>query len=288
MNKLTTLIVSLTLCVSALATEPSALSLNVYNAGSHSFNVTSAVIYGETEAAVIDAGFTKADALRIAANVLDSGKKLTTIFVSQADPDYYFGVETLKPFFPDAKVLATPAVLRVIKDKLANKLSFWAPKMGANAPVNPVLPTAYNQSSFMVDSTKVEIKGLTGPLAHRPYLWIPSEKTILGNVAVSAGLHVWMADTQSKEQLNAWLSQLHEMKALSPVVVLPGHMTPGTELDITNIDKTVSYLETFIDAKVKSKNSEELIKVMVLAFPNAKSMSSLELSAKVHTGEMKW
>ena len=38
-------------------------------------------------------------ALRIAANVLDSGKELKTIYVSQADPDYYFGVETIKEIF---------------------------------------------------------------------------------------------------------------------------------------------------------------------------------------------
>ena len=33
-----------------------------------------------------------------------SGKQLTTIYVSQADPDYYFGVEALKEVFPQADV----------------------------------------------------------------------------------------------------------------------------------------------------------------------------------------
>ncbi len=54
---------------------------------------------------VIDAGFNRADALRIAANVFDSGKQLEIIYVSQADPDYYFGVETLKELFPQAEVV---------------------------------------------------------------------------------------------------------------------------------------------------------------------------------------
>ena len=75
-------------------TPPQPLTVKVYNAGGNSFNVNSTLIYGEKEAMVIDAGFTRADALRIAANVLDSGRQLTTIYVSQADPDYYFGVET--------------------------------------------------------------------------------------------------------------------------------------------------------------------------------------------------
>ncbi len=70
---------------SAQAAQP--LTVKVYNADGASFNVTSTLVYGEKDALVIDAGFTRADALRIAANVLDSGKQLTTIYVSQADPE---------------------------------------------------------------------------------------------------------------------------------------------------------------------------------------------------------
>lgn len=45
--------------------------------------------------------------------------------------------------FPQAEVIATPGVKAKIEQKLQGKLDFWAPKMGANAPVKPVLPTAY-------------------------------------------------------------------------------------------------------------------------------------------------
>ena len=123
---------------SAQAAQP--LSVKVYNADGNSFNVNSTLVYGEKEAMVIDAGFTRADALRIAANVLDSGKELKTIYVSQADPDYYFGVETIKEIFPEAEVVTTPAVLAKINAKLAGKIAFWGPKMGANAPRTPCCP----------------------------------------------------------------------------------------------------------------------------------------------------
>ncbi len=59
---------------SAVAAE--SLQLKVYTADANSFGVNSTLVYGATEAMVIDAGFTRADALRIAANVLDSGKQL--------------------------------------------------------------------------------------------------------------------------------------------------------------------------------------------------------------------
>ena len=103
----------------AQAAEP--LTLKVYNADGPSFHVNSVVVSGKTEALVIDSGFTRADALRIAANVLDSGKTLKTIFISNADPDFYFGAETLKSLFPQAQVLTTPAVREKIQAKMAGK-----------------------------------------------------------------------------------------------------------------------------------------------------------------------
>jgi len=66
----------------------------VANADGNSFHVNAVVVSGKTEALVIDSGFTRADALRVAANVLDSGKTLKTIFISNADPDFYFGADT--------------------------------------------------------------------------------------------------------------------------------------------------------------------------------------------------
>ncbi len=111
MLRITPLAATLALSLATAVHAAPPLSVKVYNAGAQSFHVNSTLLVGEREAMVFDAGFTRADALRIAANVLDSGKKLTTIYVSQADPDYYFGVETLKQFFPDADVVTTPAVL---------------------------------------------------------------------------------------------------------------------------------------------------------------------------------
>jgi hypothetical protein len=120
--------------------EPRPLSVKVYNADANSFHVNAVVVSGKSEAIVIDSGFTRADALRVAANVLDSGKTLKTIFISNADPDFYFGAEVLKNLFPQAQVLTTPAVREKIEAKLAGKLAFWAPKMGANAPQQPIVP----------------------------------------------------------------------------------------------------------------------------------------------------
>jgi glyoxylase-like metal-dependent hydrolase (beta-lactamase superfamily II) len=272
---------------SAYAAQP--LQVKVYNADGNSFNVNSTLVYGEKDAMVIDAGFTRADALRIAANVLDSGKELKTIYVSQADPDYYFGVETLKEIFPTAEVLTTPAVLEKINAKLAGKIAFWGPKMGANAPRTPVLPKAISGTTLTVDGQTVEIRGNTGPLAHRPYAWIPSIKTVVGNIGVfGANMHVWTADTPTVAERSAWVAQLDEMAALQPTVVVPGHMPAGTALDASNVTYTKGYLQAFEKNAAAAKNSAELIDAMKKAYPAAPMGLSLDIGAKVSKGEMKW
>ncbi|MEO6117057.1 MAG: MBL fold metallo-hydrolase, partial [Pseudolysinimonas sp.] len=78
-------------------------------------NKSAVLVTGETEALLVDAGFTRADGHRLVAAVLDSGKTLTTVFVSHADPDFYFGLEVVADAFPDAKLVATPLVIEHIE-----------------------------------------------------------------------------------------------------------------------------------------------------------------------------
>ena len=269
-------------------TPAAPLSVKVYNADAGSFHVNAVVVSGKSEAMVIDSGFTRADALRVAANVLDSGKTLKTIFISNADPDFYFGAETLKGIFPQAQVLTTPAVHEKIQAKLAGKLAFWGPKMGANAPKQPIVPDAISGTTLSVDGETIEVRGTSGELAHRPYLWIPSIRAIVGNIGVFGNLHVWTADTQKPSERQAWLAQLDEMLALQPTLVVPGHMAAGTATDASAITYTRDYLKRFEAELPKAANGAELIATMQKAYPKAGLGMALDIGAKVNKGEMKW
>jgi glyoxylase-like metal-dependent hydrolase (beta-lactamase superfamily II) len=270
------------------AQTPPPLTVKVYNADGNSFNVNAVVISGKTEAIVIDSGFTRADALRVAANVLDSGKSLRTIFISNADPDYYFGAEVLKGYFPQAQVLTTPAVREKIQAKLAGKLAFWSPKMGLNAPQKPIVPELLQGTTLSVDGETIEVRGTTGELAHRPYVWIPSIKTVAGNIAIFGNLHVWTADTQKASERKAWFAQLDEIEALKPATVVPGHMAAGTPLDASTIRYTRDYLQRFDLEAAKAKTASELIDAMKKAYPQAGLGIALDIGAKVNKGEMQW
>jgi glyoxylase-like metal-dependent hydrolase (beta-lactamase superfamily II) len=264
------------------------LTVKVYNAEAASFHVDAVVVSGPTEVLVIDTGFTRADALRIAALVHDSGKALKIILVSNADPDFYFGDEVLKGLFPQAQVVSTPAVREKIQAKLAAKVATWSPRMGTNAPRQPVVPEALPGTTLTVDGQAVELRGTSGELAHRPYVWIPSLKAIVGNIGVFGNLHVWTADTQKASERQAWLVQLDEMLALKPALVVPGHMAAGTAQDESAITYTRDYLRRFEAELPRAANAAALIAAMQQAYPKAGLGIALDIGAKVNKGEMRW
>lgn len=270
------------------ASIANALEIKTYSADENSFSVQSTLVMGEKEAILIDSGFTRADAMRIAANILDSKKTLSTILVSNADPDYYFGVATLKEIFPDVKVVASPAVLEKIESKVETKLSVWSPRMGENAPKNVVLPEAMKETVLTLDGEKIELRGTTGELAHRPYVWIPSFKTIAGNVGVFNDMHLWLADTKTVQSRQAWLAQLDEMIALNPENIVAGHSFKGKTSDKTTLEFNKAYLQKYEQVLAESKDSGEVIAKMKLAYPTLAAQGNLELGAKVNKGEMKW
>jgi glyoxylase-like metal-dependent hydrolase (beta-lactamase superfamily II) len=272
----------------AAQTTPAPLTLQVYNADAGSFHVNAVLVSGQADAVLLDTGFTRADALRIAAMVLDSKKSLKTIFISQADPDFYFGIEVLMQYFPDAKVVTTAPTLKKIQATLATKLQVWGPRMGANAPKNVPLPEVLAGNVITLEGHALEVRGLEDGLPHRSYVWIPSLKAIAGGVNVFAGLHLWTADTQSATERADWAAKLGAMAALQPTRVIPGHSAPAAKQDASQIGWSQAYLARFEQELPKAANSGALIDAMKKAYPDAGLGIALDIGAKVNKGEMKW
>ncbi|HSV37071.1 MAG TPA: MBL fold metallo-hydrolase, partial [Ramlibacter sp.] len=272
----------------AAQTAPAPLTLQVYNADAGSFHVNAVLVAGQNDAVLLDTGFTRADALRIAAMVLDSKKTLKTIFISQADPDYYFGIEVLKQYFPEAKVVTTAPTLKKIQATLATKLQVWGPRMGANAPKNVPLPDVLPGNVIALEGQTLEVRGLDDSLPHRSYVWIPSLKAIAGGVNVYAGLHLWTADAQSVQERADWGKKLGAMAALQPATVIPGHSAVGAKQDMSQIAWSQAYLARFEQELPKAANSGTLIGAMKQAYPDAGLGIALDIGAKVNKGEMKW
>jgi glyoxylase-like metal-dependent hydrolase (beta-lactamase superfamily II) len=276
-----------------VAAATGSLEIDVYNPGAKGiFPVSSEIISGGREVVLIDAQFQRSDAESLVSKLKATGKTLTTIYISHSDPDYYFGLDTITAAFPGAKVLATPQTAAAIKASKDGKLAYWKPILKENAPTRIVVPQALQGDTLRVDGETLRIIGLDGPSPGRTFIWVPSRRAVLGGVVVFANSHVWVADTQTAASRRHWLDTLARIEKLKPSRVVPGHYLPnanGTQPSVRqSVVFTRDYLKTFEAEAAKAADSAALITAMKLRYPVLAGESSLELSAKVIKGEMKW
>ncbi|WP_281336020.1 MBL fold metallo-hydrolase [Flavobacterium eburneipallidum] len=268
--------------------ETKDLKLQVYNASENSFGVASVIVSGKTDAILIDAQFTFVDAEKVAAEIKASGKKLTTIYVSHADPDYYFGLEIFKKYFPDVVAYASPASVEAIKATAQKKLDVWGERLGKAITSNVVLPQVLKGNSIELEGQQLEIIGLE-EFPNKTFVWIPSIKAVVGGINVfGTTFHLWMADAQTTEARKNWISVLDKITALKPEIVIPAHANSNSPFDITSVNHTKSYIQFYEEALKTNKTSEALISALKAKYPILTFETALQIGAKVNTGEMKW
>ena len=284
--------ISATVAALALSTTIASaadLTIEVYNPGTDAiFPVTSSLIYGPTEAILVDAQFDKASALEVLEMVQGTGKDLKAIYISHGDPDFYFGLDVLTAAYPNAQVVATPQTLKHINATQQAKISYWGPILGENAPSKVVIPNEISHDTFTVDGEEVKIVGLDGHNPKHTFLHVPSENTILGGVLLYENLHVWMADAQTLPEQTAWQQSLGVIRGLEADRIIPGHYLGEIDENLASVDHTGEYVAAFGAATAKLEGAEALIEAMSTQYRDFTNTSDLELSAKVLEGEMSW
>ena len=273
-----------------MTTPPAAaLTWHHFPAGPNGFFRAPVLITGSMEAMLIDGSFTLSDGRAVTEAVRRTGKRLTTIYVSQSDPDYYFSLGPIKEAFPHARVIAASETVAGIRANVEKKLAIWGPQLKDNGPqtlADVVIPDPFDGKALTVDGEKVEIINADN-LANRRYLWVPKLRAVFGGVLVFSGTHVWTADTPSRERA-MWVSNLEKIVARNPAIVVPGHMVVGAAMDISGIEHTKAYLLAFEEELAKAKGSAELMAAMNNRFPALAMEVALNIGAQVATGEMKW
>ncbi|MEF2521911.1 Vmh family MBL fold metallo-hydrolase [Vibrio mimicus] len=263
-----------------------ALQLQTYNPGEQGiFPVSSTLISGEKHAILVDAQFGVNDGAKLVEMVKQSGKELTAIYISAGDPDYYFGLQPLVEAFPNVPVLASESVVKHIEMTKDAKIGYWGPILAEKAPTKVIVPKVDNRTEFVLDGEKIEIKQLNHPQA---YLWLPAQKTILGGVAVMSDMHVWTADSQTKQARMEWVETLERMAGLKPKQVIPGHYGHEIPQGLQAVTFTKEYLVKFEQALDSSTHSSQVIEKMRAIYPTLPDDGSLQLSAEVNMGEKSW
>ena len=125
----------------ALSANAKGLSLKVYNPGTKAiFPVSSTIVYGKKDAALIDAQFQKQYAEEVVKEIKALKKNLKYVFISYNDPDFYFGLDVIHKAFPEAQILSTAQTTYLIEASKDFKLNVWKDQLKSDAPDSLIVP----------------------------------------------------------------------------------------------------------------------------------------------------
>lgn len=260
------------------ADEP--LTVTAHSAPESAFSATSTLISGQRDAILVDAQFTLSSGVRVADWIQQSGRRLTTVYITHGHPDHYFGLAPILAKFPDAQVLAAPAVIEELRAYAPQALAQWKPLYGADLTAEPVFPKPFNGGQITLEGQTIDLIALQpAESEHATAVWVPSAKTLIAGDAVFNGVHVWLAGVNADRREN-WLHNLERLKALGPTVVIAGHRAPGVTDSAAVLDSTAQYIRDFSQTVTTSRRPEEVISRMTAAHGNRTLPVILELAAK--------
>ncbi len=249
------------------ASAQSKLQLKVHTGvGVNGYDVNSTMISGEKDMLVIDPQFSLSEAHRLAAEILESKKNLTLIYVTHPHPDHLFGLAVLHQAFPAAKIVALAATINAAKTGWPARQKFWFPTYGNNIPgPDPVLPEELSTPVLTLEGEQFPITGgVQGDGPGNSFVYIPSLKAVVAGDTVFDRVYFGIPRDKARED---WMKTLDQISALKPVILIPGHQGSGAKHDLSAIAFMKKYIADW-DANVKtSKNAAEMKAKVLKKYP---------------------
>jgi glyoxylase-like metal-dependent hydrolase (beta-lactamase superfamily II) len=260
--------IAIALILTVVPAAQSKFTLKVHTGrGQVGYDVNSTMIIGERDMLVIDPQFSLSEAHKLAAEILETKKRLTTIYSTHAHPDHLFGLAVLKQAFPEAKIVALPATVNAAKTGWPARQKFWFPVYGNNIPgPEPVLPEELATPVLTLEGEEFPItggvQGADGP--GNSFVWVPSLKAVItGDIVFD---HVYFGVPRDAAREN-WLKTIGQIAALNPAIVIPGHEGPGATRDMRSIDFMKKYIADWDVNVARSKTAAEMRANVLKQYP---------------------
>jgi glyoxylase-like metal-dependent hydrolase (beta-lactamase superfamily II) len=155
--------------------------------------------------------------------------------------------------------------------------------LGSGATSQVVAIEKFDGNVIKFESSNIEVlKNIQGDTDENTLVWIPGQRILIAGDVLFNDMHVYTPETDSKAR-GEWLNSLQKIRALKPLVVIPGHSKVGAPLDAsTAIDFTENYLLVFEEELKKAKDPDSLINAMKEKFPSANLLLAIERGAKAN------
>ena len=241
------------------------------------------LIYGERDAVLVDAFLTVEQAHAAVEWIAASGKNLTTIYITHGHGDHFFGIGALLDRFPNAKAVATPNVLKVMRQQMSPEFvaSFWNARYPGQIPEHLVLAEELKGNVIDLeglDLVVVEV-GHTDT-DHTTCLHVPSVGLVVAGDAAYNDVHLYLMESNTRTR-QEWISALDTIEELKPRAVIAGHKKPEKDDGPRIIEETRQYIRDFERVAEMMTTARELYDKMLELYPDRANPGSLWGSAHV-------
>src|SRR2546426_11622288 len=231
--------------------------------------MASTLIYGERDAVLVDAFMTIEQAHALGEWVEAHGKHLTTIYATHGHGDHFFGASTLLQRFPRARLVATPDVVKTMRQQASPQslASFWTPRFPGQIADQLVL--AEELTGNVIDLEGHDL--VVVPLGHTytdntTCLHVPSIGLVVAGDAAYNGVHQWLGESNPQTR-REWIAALDTIESLNPRAVIAGHKRPGNDDSPKIIEETRQYIRDFDRVAETTTTARALYDKMLERYP---------------------
>jgi len=232
--------------------------------------MASTLIYGVREAVLVDAFMTVKQANTLADWVAARGKNLTTIYITHGHGDHWFGAGSLFERFPNARVVATPNVMKVMRQHASQDFleKIWKAGFPGQIPDNLVIAEELKGSVIDLEGHEllaVEL-GHTDT-DHTTCLNVPSIALVVAGDAAYNDVHLYLAESNAQTR-REWIAALDKIESLNPRAVVASHKRPENDDNPRIIEETKQYIRDFDRLAETTTTAQELYDKMLELYPN--------------------
>jgi glyoxylase-like metal-dependent hydrolase (beta-lactamase superfamily II) len=244
--------------------------------------ISSTLISGERDAVLVDTPITVEQARALANWVAARGKNLTTIYVTHGHGDHFFGVTTVLERFPNARFVARPEVIRVMRQQASPEslATFWNPRFPGQ--ISSHLAIAEELAGNVINLEGHDLVSI--PLgftdtAGTTCLHVPSIGLIVAGDAAYNGVHLHLSESPDQQRRQEWIAALDKMESLKPRAVIAGHKRVGNSDSPQILGETRKYILDFERLAMQTTTARELYDQMLKLYPDWGNPGALWTSA---------